>query len=62
MNNYIKYILVLLVVTAVAYGGHYLANSALDVNEQWAALDYSLKGLYFFGSFASLIVLIVLKF
>lgn len=60
MNNYIKYILVLLAVTAVAYGSHYLASSTLGVNEQWAALDYSLKGLYFFGSFASLIVLIVL--
>jgi len=60
MNNYIKYILVLLAVTAIAYGSHYLASSTLGVNEQWATLDYSLKGLYFFGSFASLIVLIVL--
>jgi hypothetical protein len=60
MNNYLKHILVLFVVTAIAYGAHYLISATMDIHKQWSKLDYSLKSLYFFGACASLLVSIVL--
>lgn len=56
MNNYIKYILLLLLVAGVTYAAHALLLSSLDVNQLWAQTDYTLLGMYAFGAIASLVV------
>ena len=56
MNNYIKYILLLLFITGVTYAAHALLLSSLDVNQLWAQTDYTLLGMYAFGAIASLVV------
>ncbi len=60
MNNYIKHILVLFTVAAVAYSGHHLISSKLGVIDQWSKTGYTLMNLYLLGFFTSLVVVILI--
>lgn len=59
MNNYLKYILMLLIVAVASYFAHYLVLGGIGNQELWQQTDYSLIGLYIFGALASLVVVIV---
>lgn len=58
MSNYIKYLLMLLIVAGAAYGAQYLILSSMEVNQLWAQSEYTLEGLYAFGAIASLVILL----
>lgn len=58
MSNYLKYILMLLLLTVAGYFAHYLVINAIDVSGLWKQTDYSLVGLYTFGSIGSLLAIV----
>lgn len=48
----------LVLVTVIAYFAHYLVINAIDMAALWEQTDYSLIGMYMFGSVGSLIALV----
>lgn len=47
----------LLIVAGAAFGAHYLILSSTDASTYWSQTDYTLFGMYAFGTVASLGVL-----
>ena len=59
MINYIRYIIMLLVVGVAAYFAHTLVLSGLETNHFWEQTDYTLLGMYTFGVGISLFVVVL---
>ena len=59
MNNYIKYILMLLVLGVSAYFAHTLVLKGLGTDHFWQQTDYSLIGMYTFGISISVFVVVL---
>ena len=59
MSNYLKYILMLLIVTVATFSAHYLVLSGMEVDHYWDQTSYSLIGIYGFAFVASLVVTIL---
>ncbi|MFZ4863113.1 hypothetical protein ACL9RF_13125 [Sphingobacterium sp. Mn56C] len=60
MSNYLKYILMLIVVAVASFAAHYLLSNALGQENLWALSGYTLWGLYGFGFAASFVVLVLI--
>ena len=61
MNNYLKFLLLLVGVSALGYAAHSFLLDKLDVQSYWVQTGYTLRGLYTFFSAASLIVALLLS-
>ncbi len=57
MGNFIKYLIMLLIVAGAAYCAHYLILSGMDVSQNCEQTDYTLFGMYASAAVASLVVL-----
>ncbi|SFT11096.1 hypothetical protein [Sphingobacterium wenxiniae] len=60
MNNYLKFLLLLVGVAVLGYAGHTLVLTKLDVQVYWEQTGYTLSGLYTFFGVASLLVVLLL--
>jgi len=60
MNNYLKNILMLLLLSVVAYLAHYLVLGSMDVESYWERSGYSLLGMYALGVGGSLCALVLI--
>ncbi|NGM63317.1 hypothetical protein G5B30_15515 [Sphingobacterium sp. SGG-5] len=58
MNDYLKFILLLLLVSGIAFGGHHLVVAGMDSHSFWEETSYSLEGMYTFGFVSSLCVVV----
>jgi len=58
MNNYLKYIVLLLMVTIAAFAAHYLVLNGMDASGYWQQSGYSLTGMYTFGTVSSFCVIL----
>lgn len=58
MNNYLKYILMLVILTITAFAAHYLVITGLEVQHFWGQTDYSMLGLYTFATVSSLLAVV----
>ncbi|HLS38516.1 MAG TPA: hypothetical protein VK023_09615 [Sphingobacterium bovisgrunnientis] len=59
MNNYIRYIVMLLVVGVASYFAHTLVLNGIETNHFWEQTDYTLLGMYSFGVGISLFVVVL---
>ncbi|MDM1294788.1 hypothetical protein HX021_10875 [Sphingobacterium sp. N143] len=62
MNNYLRSILILLVVFVASYTAHYLVLTGMGTETNWSKTTYSLVGMYGFGLASSLCVAILVFF
>lgn len=60
MSSYIKNILMLLVLSVTAYFAQYLVIDGMELSGLWSQCDYSLHGMYAFGSIGSLLALVLI--
>ena len=60
MNNYIRYIIMLLVLGVTAYFAQTLVLKGLETNHFWEQTDYTLLGMYAFGTGISLFVVVLI--
>lgn len=60
MNSWLKYILMLAILSVAAFLAHYLVLSGMELDSFWEQTDYSLLGLYVFGVIGSLIAIAVI--
>ncbi len=58
MNNYLKYLMLLLFVAAASFAAHYLVVNSMDVSQYWLQSGYSLMGMYTFGVVSSFCVIV----
>jgi hypothetical protein len=59
MINYIRYIIMLLVLGVAAYFAHTLILKGLGTNQFWEQTDYTLLGMYAFGVGISLFIVVL---
>ena len=59
MINYIRYIIMLLVLGVAAYFAHTLILKGLGTNQFWEQTDYTLLGMYAFGAGISLFIVVL---
>ncbi|UIR55045.1 hypothetical protein LZQ00_12225 [Sphingobacterium sp. SRCM116780] len=59
MNNYIKFIAILLIFTIILFGGHYFALPSFGMEDFKSLTGFQLYSLYLFEAIASLIILII---
>ncbi|TCV11034.1 hypothetical protein EDC17_102937 [Sphingobacterium alimentarium] len=59
MNNYIKYIVMLLVLGVAAYFAHYLVLQGVGTAHYWQQTDYTLVGMYAFAVGITLFVVVL---
>ena len=59
MNNYIRYIAMLLLVGVASYFAHFLVLKGIDAEQYWQQTSYTLLGMYSFGIVISLFVVIL---
>ncbi len=60
MSNYVRFGILLLLITGLGYGLHALVLQKLGTDAYWLQTDYTLMGIYTFGFVASLLVAIFL--
>ena len=60
MNNYVLFILVLLLLTGVSFGIHHVVLQSNDHDHWWIGTGYSLTGMYVFGAISSMVMLAIL--
>lgn len=60
MNNYIKFIAILLIFTAILFGAHYFALPSFGIVDFKSLTGFELYSLYAFECVASLIILITI--
>ena len=60
MNNYIKFIAILLIFTVILFGAHYYALSSFGITDFKSLTGFELYSLYAFESVASLVLVIVI--
>ena len=60
MNNYIKNILMLVLLAVTAYFAHYLVLDGMELSAFWSQSGYSLLGMYAVGAVGSLFALVLI--
>lgn len=60
MNNYIKFIAILLISTVILFGAHYFALPSFGITDFKSLTGFELYSLYAFESIASLVILLVI--
>ncbi|GEM_PF-271468 len=58
MNNYLKFIVLLLLVSGVSFALHIFTLVGMDKVSYWEETNYSLEGMYIFGFITSLFVIL----